>query len=79
MSKRGIVALRSNCCNRPIVGSKSSFTFRICKFVVALSSPLAFPDYDPRRRIKNYEPMEDWEVEENTNINVLEETNENYL
>jgi hypothetical protein len=23
--------------------------------------------------------MEDWEVEENTNINVLEETEENYL
>ncbi len=30
-----------------------------------------FPNY--------YEPMEDWEVEENTNINVVEEVNENYL
>jgi hypothetical protein len=26
-----------------------------------------------------YEPMEDWEVEENTNINVVEEIEENYL
>jgi hypothetical protein len=26
-----------------------------------------------------YEPLEDWEEEENTNINVFEETNENYL
>jgi hypothetical protein len=26
-----------------------------------------------------YELMEDWEVEENTNIDVLEETKENYL
>jgi hypothetical protein len=26
-----------------------------------------------------YEPMEDWEVEENTNINVVEKTKENYL
>ncbi len=26
-----------------------------------------------------YELVEDWEVEENTNINVLEETEENYL
>jgi hypothetical protein len=25
-----------------------------------------------------YELMEDWEVEENTNIDVLEETKENY-
>jgi hypothetical protein len=25
-----------------------------------------------------YEPMGDWEVEENTNINVLKETKENY-
>jgi hypothetical protein len=29
------------------------------------------PDY--------YEPMEYWEVEENTNIDVLEEIEENYL
>jgi hypothetical protein len=29
------------------------------------------PDY--------YEPMEDWEVEENTNIDVFEEIEENYL
>ncbi len=29
------------------------------------------PDY--------YELMENWEVEENTNINVVEETEENYL
>jgi hypothetical protein len=28
---------------------------------------------------KYYEPMEDWEVEENTNINVVEEIEENYL
>ncbi len=27
----------------------------------------------------NYEPMEDWEVEENTIINVLEEIKGNYL
>jgi hypothetical protein len=26
-----------------------------------------------------YEPMEDWEVEENSNINVLAEIKENYL
>jgi hypothetical protein len=26
-----------------------------------------------------YEHVEDWEVEENTNIDVLEETKENYL
>ncbi len=26
-----------------------------------------------------YEPVEDWEVEENTNINVVEEIKENYL
>jgi len=26
-----------------------------------------------------YEPMEDWEVEEHTNIDVVEETKENYL
>ncbi len=26
-----------------------------------------------------YELVEDWEVEENTNINVVEETKENYL
>jgi hypothetical protein len=26
-----------------------------------------------------YEPMEDWEVKENTNINLVEETKENYL
>ncbi len=26
-----------------------------------------------------YEPTEDWEVENNTNINVVEETKENYL
>jgi hypothetical protein len=26
-----------------------------------------------------YEPVEDWEVEENTNINVFEEIEENYL
>jgi hypothetical protein len=26
-----------------------------------------------------YEPMEDWEVEKNTNIDVLEEIEENYL
>jgi hypothetical protein len=31
----------------------------------------ASPDYN--------EPMEDWEVEENTNIDVVEETKENYL
>jgi hypothetical protein len=30
-----------------------------------------FPDY--------CEPVEDWEVEENTNIDVFEETEENYL
>jgi hypothetical protein len=30
-----------------------------------------FPDY--------YELMEDWEVEENTNIDVVEEIEENYL
>jgi len=29
------------------------------------------PDY--------YEPMEDWEVEENTNIDVFEKIEENYL
>jgi hypothetical protein len=26
-----------------------------------------------------YEPVEDWEVEEKTNINVVEKTEENYL
>jgi hypothetical protein len=26
-----------------------------------------------------YEPVEDWEVKENTNINVLEEIKDNYL
>ncbi len=26
-----------------------------------------------------YEPMEDWEVEENTNIDVVKEIKENYL
>jgi hypothetical protein len=26
-----------------------------------------------------YEPVEDWEVEENTNIKVLEDSEENYL
>jgi hypothetical protein len=26
-----------------------------------------------------YEPVEDWEVEENTNIHVVEETKESYL
>jgi hypothetical protein len=26
-----------------------------------------------------YEPVEDWEVEENTNINVLEKTKESFL
>jgi hypothetical protein len=26
-----------------------------------------------------YQPVEDWEVEENTNINVLKEAKENYL
>jgi hypothetical protein len=26
-----------------------------------------------------YEPVEDWEVEENTTINVLEKSEENYL
>ncbi len=31
----------------------------------------AFPDY--------YELVEDWEVEENTNINVVEKIEENYL
>jgi len=31
----------------------------------------AFLDY--------YEPMEDWEVEENTNIDVVQEIEENYL
>jgi hypothetical protein len=31
----------------------------------------ASPDY--------YEPIEDWEVQENTNIDVFEETKENYL
>jgi hypothetical protein len=31
----------------------------------------ASPDYN--------EPMEDWEVEGNTNIDVVEETKENYL
>jgi len=31
----------------------------------------ASPDY--------YEPVEDWEVEDNTNINMLEETKEDYL
>jgi hypothetical protein len=30
----------------------------------------AFPDY--------YELVEDWEVEENTNIDVVKETKENY-
>ncbi len=30
----------------------------------------AFPDY--------YELVEDWEAEENTNINVVKETKENY-
>jgi hypothetical protein len=30
-----------------------------------------FPNY--------YEPVEDWEVEANDNINVIEETKENYL
>ncbi len=37
------------------------------KFVYQSTSP----DY--------YEPMEDWEVEENTNIDVFEEIEENYL
>jgi hypothetical protein len=27
----------------------------------------------------SYEPMEDWEVEKNTNIDVFEETKENYF
>jgi hypothetical protein len=27
----------------------------------------------------DYELLEDWEVEKNTNINVVEETEENYL
>jgi hypothetical protein len=31
----------------------------------------AFPNY--------YEPMEDWEVEKNINIDVVEKTKENYL
>jgi hypothetical protein len=26
-----------------------------------------------------YEPVEDWEVEDNTNIDVVEKTKENYL
>ncbi len=30
----------------------------------------AFPDY--------YEPMEHWEVDENTNVNMFKETEENY-
>ncbi len=40
-------------------------------YIPSLCISFASPNY--------YEPVEDWEVEDNTNINMLEETKENYL